>query len=180
MSAQTGGPRYRPLAFGVTRVVVRGSDGHTYARADQTLGEHVPRITDRLTHWATWRRSGAVPGPPHAERRWQPRRLARRYLRRGGGRRPQHRRALLDAGASVSARWPSCRKQHRARAARAGRDVRRRAVLPGVDAIRWSARILKTAPRARHHHAGRGLRRRSRALRSRHQRHRRGRRAGSS
>ena len=53
MSAQTSGPRYRPLAFGVTRVVVRESDGHTYARADQTLGEHVPRITDRLTHWAT-------------------------------------------------------------------------------------------------------------------------------
>ncbi len=46
-------PRYRPLAFGVTRVVQReGADGVRYLAADQPLQPHAPRMTDRLLHWA--------------------------------------------------------------------------------------------------------------------------------
>ncbi len=71
-------PRYRPLAFGVTRVQVRaGAQGAQarapvaqagasevnadvpavqYVSAEQPLTAHAPRITDRLVHWA-----GAAP-----------------------------------------------------------------------------------------------------------------------
>jgi feruloyl-CoA synthase len=46
--------RYRPLQFGVTRVAIReGAGGVRYLKADQALGEHAPRLTDRLVHWAT-------------------------------------------------------------------------------------------------------------------------------
>ncbi len=49
-------PRYRPLTFGVTRVVRNeGSQGVQYLKADQPLGEHALRITDRLVHWAQTR-----------------------------------------------------------------------------------------------------------------------------
>ena len=47
---------YRPLTFGVTRVVLNeGSNGVQYMKADQPLGEHALRITDRLVHWAQTR-----------------------------------------------------------------------------------------------------------------------------
>ncbi|MBE7941527.1 MULTISPECIES: feruloyl-CoA synthase [Ramlibacter] len=46
-------PRYRPLAFGVTRAVLReGPGGVAYLRADQDLQPHAARMTDRLLHWA--------------------------------------------------------------------------------------------------------------------------------
>ncbi|MDP2820128.1 MAG: feruloyl-CoA synthase [Polaromonas sp.] len=46
-------PSYRPLTFGVTRVVVRdGQQGTQYLSADQPLGNYAHRITDRLVHWA--------------------------------------------------------------------------------------------------------------------------------
>jgi feruloyl-CoA synthase len=44
---------YRPLRFGVTRVTMReGADGVRYMKAEQPLGEHALRITNRLVHWA--------------------------------------------------------------------------------------------------------------------------------
>ncbi len=46
-------PKFRPLTFGVTRVVVRdGAPGVRYVQAEQALQEHPPRLTDRLRHWA--------------------------------------------------------------------------------------------------------------------------------
>ncbi|MEO6015646.1 MAG: AMP-binding protein, partial [Polaromonas sp.] len=46
-------PKFRPLAFGVTRVVLRdGAPGVRYLRADQALQPYPARITDRLQHWA--------------------------------------------------------------------------------------------------------------------------------
>ena len=46
-------PKFRPLTFGVTRVVVRdGAPGVRYVEAEQALNEHPPRLTDRLRHWA--------------------------------------------------------------------------------------------------------------------------------
>ena len=46
-------PRYRPLKFGVTRVVMRdGTDGTRYMKAEQPLAEYAQRMTDRLVHWA--------------------------------------------------------------------------------------------------------------------------------
>ncbi|MGC1173462.1 feruloyl-CoA synthase [Polaromonas sp.] len=59
MSETSTSPRptgYRPLTFGVTRVVLNeGSSGVQYLKADQPLGEHALRITDRLVHWAQTR-----------------------------------------------------------------------------------------------------------------------------
>lgn len=59
MSETSTSPRptgYRPLTFGVTRVVLNeGSNGVQYLKADQPLGEHALRITDRLVHWAQTR-----------------------------------------------------------------------------------------------------------------------------
>ena len=47
-------PRYRDLAFGVTRVAMRdGPGGVRYMRADQPLQPHAARMTDRLLHWAS-------------------------------------------------------------------------------------------------------------------------------
>ncbi|MEO7885446.1 MAG: AMP-binding protein, partial [Polaromonas sp.] len=46
-------PKFRPMAFGVTRVVLRdGAAGVRYLRADQALQPYPARITDRLQHWA--------------------------------------------------------------------------------------------------------------------------------
>ncbi len=46
-------PKYRPLAFGVTRVGVRaGAAGTQYLLAEQPLQPYARRITDRLVHWA--------------------------------------------------------------------------------------------------------------------------------
>jgi len=45
--------KYRPLKFGVTRVTLReGAAGVRYMKAEQPLGEHALRMTDRLVHWA--------------------------------------------------------------------------------------------------------------------------------
>ncbi|MBC7435899.1 MAG: feruloyl-CoA synthase [Bdellovibrionales bacterium] len=50
----TAAPRFRPLTFGVTRVLLRqGQGGVNYLRAEQDLGEHAHRMTDRLLHWAS-------------------------------------------------------------------------------------------------------------------------------
>jgi feruloyl-CoA synthase len=47
-------PKYRPLRFGVTRVVMRDGDGGVrYMKADQPLDSHAQRLTDRLVHWAS-------------------------------------------------------------------------------------------------------------------------------
>lgn len=46
-------PRYRALAFGVTRAVLReGAAGVQYLSAQQELQPYAERITDRLLHWA--------------------------------------------------------------------------------------------------------------------------------
>ena len=46
-------PRYRPVKFDVTRVVMRdGADGTRYMKAEQPLVEYPLRMTDRLVHWA--------------------------------------------------------------------------------------------------------------------------------
>ena len=51
--AVNAAPKYRPLTFGVTRVVVRDSDaGNLYVRAEQALEPYAHRITDRLVYWA--------------------------------------------------------------------------------------------------------------------------------
>jgi feruloyl-CoA synthase len=45
---------YRTLNFGVTRGVVReGEQGVKFLRAEQALESFVPRMTDRLIHWAS-------------------------------------------------------------------------------------------------------------------------------
>ena len=47
------GIRYRPLAFGVTRAVLReGAPGTRYLKAEVPLDAHCERMTDRLLHWA--------------------------------------------------------------------------------------------------------------------------------
>ena len=47
-------PRYRPLAFGVTRGLRRDTpEGTTYLQAEQPLPPFPHRLTDRLLHWAT-------------------------------------------------------------------------------------------------------------------------------
>jgi feruloyl-CoA synthase len=65
--------RYRPLAFGVTQVVLRaGENGTQYLQAAQALGDYAARITDRFLHWADAapertflaRRSRLVDGSP--------------------------------------------------------------------------------------------------------------------
>ena len=46
-------PQFRPLQFGVTRVVLRdGAPGTHYLRAEQDLQPYPDRLTDRLLHWA--------------------------------------------------------------------------------------------------------------------------------
>ena len=58
-------PKFRPLRFGVTRVVLRqGPPGVSYLRADQALQGYPARITDRLQHWAQ-----AAPGRSFMARR---------------------------------------------------------------------------------------------------------------
>lgn len=58
-------PKFRPMAFGVTRVVLRdGVPGVRYLRADQALQAFPTRITDRLQHWAQ-----SVPGRTFMARR---------------------------------------------------------------------------------------------------------------
>ena len=45
--------KFRPMTFGVTRVVMRdGAPGTRYMRADQPLRDYPLRLTDRLQHWA--------------------------------------------------------------------------------------------------------------------------------
>ncbi|MFM2209426.1 MAG: hypothetical protein RIQ96_1069 [Pseudomonadota bacterium] len=45
-------PKFRPMTFGVTRVVMRdGTPGTRYMQADQALREFPQRLTDRLKHW---------------------------------------------------------------------------------------------------------------------------------
>lgn len=52
-AAGVGAPRYRPLAFGITRGVLReGEGGVQYLQADQPLGAYAHRMTERLVHWA--------------------------------------------------------------------------------------------------------------------------------
>ena len=46
-------PKYRPMTFGVTQVVLRdGAPGVHYLSAEQALQDFAPRMTDRLQHWA--------------------------------------------------------------------------------------------------------------------------------
>ncbi len=48
-----GNPKFRPLAFGVTRVAVRGGAGGVqYLAAEQPLAAFDARMSDRLAHWA--------------------------------------------------------------------------------------------------------------------------------
>ena len=46
-------PKYRPLAFGVTRAALRdGAAGVRYVQAEAALPPYAHRMTDRLLHWA--------------------------------------------------------------------------------------------------------------------------------
>ncbi|MDO8768852.1 MAG: feruloyl-CoA synthase [Burkholderiaceae bacterium] len=46
-------PKYRPLRFGVSRVITRdGGNGIVYMQAEQDLQAYPNRLTDRLTYWA--------------------------------------------------------------------------------------------------------------------------------
>lgn len=45
-------PRYRPLAFGVTRVTVRGDDGGCNTSPPIRRSKFGERMSDRLIHWA--------------------------------------------------------------------------------------------------------------------------------
>ncbi|MEJ8824667.1 feruloyl-CoA synthase [Variovorax humicola] len=50
----TTSPRYRALAFGITRgVLTEGAPGVRYLKAETPLAPYVGRMTDRLAHWAT-------------------------------------------------------------------------------------------------------------------------------
>jgi feruloyl-CoA synthase len=55
-AASTGAastPRYRPIAFGVTRATLRdGAQGVQYLAAERPLAHYAHRMTDRLVHWA--------------------------------------------------------------------------------------------------------------------------------
>jgi len=52
-TTRAAAPAYRPLAFGVTRGVLReGGDGVQYLTAEQPLGPYPHRMTDRLVYWA--------------------------------------------------------------------------------------------------------------------------------
>ncbi|MCJ0762748.1 feruloyl-CoA synthase [Variovorax terrae] len=63
--SETTQPRYRPLTFGVTRVLLReGANGARYLQADQALSDYALRMTDRLLYWAQ-----AVPGRTFIARR---------------------------------------------------------------------------------------------------------------
>ena len=53
MSRASTPARYRPLEFGVTRVVMSNCEaGVRYMRAEQLLAPYAARMTDRLLHWA--------------------------------------------------------------------------------------------------------------------------------
>ncbi len=46
-------PRYRPVEFGVTRVVLKpGAGGVRYIEAEQPLADYAARLTDRFLYWA--------------------------------------------------------------------------------------------------------------------------------
>ena len=47
------GVRYRPLRFGVERVLTRTHGGTTYLEAEQPLEPYADRMLDQLTHWAS-------------------------------------------------------------------------------------------------------------------------------
>ena len=52
-AAAKAAPKFRPLAFGVTRVNTRlGADGVEYLAADMALDAFDARMSDRLIHWA--------------------------------------------------------------------------------------------------------------------------------
>ena len=53
MSRASTPARYRPLEFGVTRVVMSNGEASVrYMRAEQLLAPYAARMTDRLLHWA--------------------------------------------------------------------------------------------------------------------------------
>jgi feruloyl-CoA synthase len=53
MSSASPQPKYRPMAFGVPRVIVReGSSGVRYMRGEPELAEYAPTMGERLAHWA--------------------------------------------------------------------------------------------------------------------------------
>lgn len=53
MNSQTHQPKYRPMAFGVPRVVLReGASGVRYMRGEPELLPYARTMGERLTHWA--------------------------------------------------------------------------------------------------------------------------------
>ena len=83
-----GSAKYRPLEFGVTRVVLREAPGAVrYLVADQALQPHAARMTDRLLHWAQ-----AAP-----ERTWMARRLKHPDGSSGDWRHISYAQALAQA-----------------------------------------------------------------------------------
>jgi feruloyl-CoA synthase len=53
MSSASPQPKYRPMAFGVPRVIVReGSSGVRYMRGEPELADYAATMGERLAHWA--------------------------------------------------------------------------------------------------------------------------------
>ena len=53
LAAPAAPPKYRPLAFGVTRATLHETmDGTQYLMAEQPLQAFGDRMSDRLLHWA--------------------------------------------------------------------------------------------------------------------------------
>ncbi|MES2282598.1 MAG: feruloyl-CoA synthase [Pseudomonadota bacterium] len=98
-------PKYRPLKFGVTRVLMtKGGDGSHFLEADQPLQNYATRMTDRFVHWAQAdpgrvlmarrkKLSDAANGAAGTRGDWQ-------YLTYGAALRDAHAigQALLDRG----------------------------------------------------------------------------------
>jgi feruloyl-CoA synthase len=89
-------PKYRPLQFGVTRVVMStSSDGSHFLEADQPLQRYASRMTDRFVHWAQ-----TDPGRVLMARREKPPAGANGTAgTRGGWQYLSYGKALLDARA---------------------------------------------------------------------------------
>jgi hypothetical protein len=173
-------PKFRPLTFGVTRVVVRdGPPGVHYLQVPNRISkEHPARLTDRLQHWAR-----TAPERTFMARRVKNadgtlRRLAPRHLT------PKHGPAARAIAQGTDQPRPECRaagghplrERPGARAARAGLPGRRCALSPRP---RRPYSLVSTdysklqATCSSHGDAGPGVRRRWRALRPRHHRRRR-------
>jgi hypothetical protein len=130
----------RPVRLGPRDIVVeRRADGCVLLRSPHALGPYPRKLTERLDYWAARRRAAV----PRAARR---RGMAHAELRAGARACTQGRavppRAAAFGGAAAGG---ALGKRPRARAARAGRAVRRRALYPGRAAVLARVERLRQA-----------------------------------